>query len=341
MKRGLFLLLFTFSQVALSCSAFILQRNDFNLHAVNMDWPYREGVVVLHPRNQLRSAHLDRDNFHPLIWKSTYGSLILHGGKHGTRGPAADGMNEKGLVASALVLQNSDYDTQRIERPALNSGLWVQYVLDKFSNVQEVLDDSEHIRIMADVYRSIPLKLHLLVSDTHGDSAILEYLDGSLIISRPDMSEDKLLSNHGYAWSREQRANYKAFGGEKETPGMSDSLSRFIRASIWLKKLPAFISKEDSLAYSFALLAHVAQSPADKAPSQVSLVFDSKNLRIYWRSINEAAIRYFDLNEWNFTQPFRETAVSAYTHHAGNMISYFSKGYISDPPLTPNVFNVQ
>jgi choloylglycine hydrolase len=59
-------------------------------------------------------------------WTSRYGSVVAAGYDIGT----ADGMNEEGLVANILYLEESDYGQPDPRRPHLSISLWGQYALD-------------------------------------------------------------------------------------------------------------------------------------------------------------------------------------------------------------------
>ena len=72
------------------------------------------------------------------------------------------------------------------QKPGLSLALWAQYVLDSFSTVEETveaLSREEFILVTADMPGLDKLAtVHLAVSDSLGDSAIFEYVDGKLVI---------------------------------------------------------------------------------------------------------------------------------------------------------------
>ncbi len=95
-------------------------------------------------------------------------------------------MNEAGLVANLLWLSESEYPDWNGDEPAMSISLWAQYVLDNFATVAEAV---EHIREeeFVVVTDHVPgqdrlATLHLSLSDASGDSAVLEYVDGELVI---------------------------------------------------------------------------------------------------------------------------------------------------------------
>jgi penicillin V acylase-like amidase (Ntn superfamily) len=68
-------------------------------------------------------------------WTSKYGSL----GTAVYDAAVADGMNEKGLVASLLYLADADYG-KADGKPMLSISAWPQYVLDNFATVAEAVE---------------------------------------------------------------------------------------------------------------------------------------------------------------------------------------------------------
>lgn len=312
----------TISFSSAACSALVFNKNKPATVAVNLDWKYREGTVVIHPRNTLMVSSVDSHQYHPLIWKSRYGSVIFHGGNRFKAGPAADGMNEKGLTASVLVLKSSSYP-QNNELPTLNTSEWVQYVLDNFQNVQEVIDDSANYQLLPDTYRNVAMNLHMVINDAEGKSAVLEYLNGQLVIHTQDQFTPAVITNTDYNSSVSLLSEYRDFGGVKALPGGYDSNSRFVRAAHYLKRLPGFVANEEHIAYAFNGLSDVAQAPGTAQPTQLSMVFDIPTKTIFFRSINEASVRTIPFADIDFDTLTEPLAINAYQHFYGNVVPKF------------------
>ncbi|HAT9399507.1 linear amide C-N hydrolase [Legionella pneumophila] len=312
----------TISLTSEACSALVFNKNKPATVAVNLDWKYREGAFVIHPRNAMMVSSVDYHSMHPLIWKSQYGSVIFHGGNRFKAGPSADGMNEKGLTASILMLDSSRYPSNS-ELPALKTTEWVQYILDNFQTVQEVIDDSSNYQLVADTYRGITMNVHLMVSDAEGKSAVFEYLDGKLVIHTQDNLTMPVLTNTDYKSSLALLEEYQDHGGSKALPGGYDSKSRFVRAAHYLKKLPSFIAKEEHIAYAFNGLNVVTQAPGTSSPTQLSMVFDIPTKTIYFRSINEAALRVISMDSIDFDYLYQPIALNVYQHLSGDVTDKF------------------
>jgi choloylglycine hydrolase len=312
----------TISFTTTACSALVFNKNTPATVAVNLDWKYREGAVVIHPRDTLMVSSVDSHQYHPLIWKSRYGSVVFHGGNRFKPGPAADGMNEKGLTASILELSSSLYPSDP-ELPALSTSEWVQYVLDNFQTVQEVIDSSLNYQLIPGTYRNVAMNFHLIVNDAEGKSAVFEYLNGKLVVHTQDNLTSPVLTNTDYDASIAYLAEFSDFGGAKPLPGDYGSKSRFVRAASYLKKLPAYIANEEHIAYAFNGLGLVAQAPGGSSPTQLSMVFDIGTKTIYFRSINEASLRSLPMGSINFSELNEALSINAYQHFSGDVLDQF------------------
>ena len=114
-------------------------------------------------------------------WTSKYGSVIAAAYDIGT----ADGLNEAGLAANLLYLVEAGYPHDDGKRPTLCISTWPQYVLDNFASVAETVEalaPDPFVLLAPDLPNGKASTLHLAVSDASGDSAIFEYVGGSLRI---------------------------------------------------------------------------------------------------------------------------------------------------------------
>lgn len=323
---SLFLTFNTLSFTSNASSTLIFNKNIPNTIAANLDWKYREGAVAVHPRNSLMVSNVDSHVYHPLIWKSRYGSVVFHAGNRYKLGLAANGMNEKGLVASMLLLKSSSYP-HNLEQPTLSTADWVQYVLDNFQSVQEVIDDSAQYQLLPVAYRGVTLNVHLVINDAQGKSAVLEYINGQLVVYSEDQLTHLAVTNTEYDAALSILNENKELANSNMLPGGYDSGSRFIRAAYYLKRLPSFVAKEEHIAYAFNGLSDVAQAPATPTPTQLSIVFDGSTQTIYFRSINEAALRVIHLNAFDFNKLDELLTLNVYRHYAGDVAEEFKSIY--------------
>lgn len=209
-----------------------------------------EAKIVAYPRGLKRSGMPGESN--AAEWTSKYGSIAVTAFGAAT----SDGMNEKGLSANLLYLDRTQYET-RDQRPALSNTLWAQWALDNFATVAEVLEGLSKIQIVSSSLADRQWPLHLSVADQSGDSAILEFVDGKLVVHHGKqytvMTNEPTLD--------EQLANlkkYKLFGGSLAMPGDIDPMSRFVRASSYLKTLPAPADLRGAVAGVYSVARTVA-----------------------------------------------------------------------------------
>ncbi|QGZ66577.1 linear amide C-N hydrolase [Paraburkholderia acidisoli] len=169
-------------------------------------------------------------------WRSKYGSVVVSGYDIGS----VDGMNERGLVANALYLAETDYGPPNSGRPPLSISLWAQYVLDNFATVAEAVDALGHdpFQIIAPpLPDGKPISIHLSLSDAHGDSAILEYIDGKLVVMH-DKAYKVMTNSPIYPEQLALNTYWKGVGGLAFLPGTNRAADRFVRASFLLDAIP-------------------------------------------------------------------------------------------------------
>lgn len=206
------------------------------------------------------TARVDGVGAKAVSWTSRYGNAAMVG----FDGGATDGLNEKGLAAHVLVLGVSEHEPKD-DRPELADALWVQYVLENFATVKEVVDahTSGKFRVVGswsnDLGLPKPLGLHLAVEDTSGDSAIFEYVGGKLVIHHGP--EFRVMTNDPPLDEMLARMKkYQALGGNEELPGGPAPEFRFARLSVYSKYLPDPKDYTDAVAGALSLL-RIAQVP--------------------------------------------------------------------------------
>ena len=167
-------------------------------------------------------------------WTSKHGSVVMTGFDAGV----SDGINECGLSAHLLTLVAVRHEPKD-DRPELSDALWVQYVLDNFKTVKEAVQAHKEgrFRLVAVTSPALghtaTLGSHLAVEDPTGDSAIIEYVAGELVIHHG--SEYTVMTNDPPLDEMLTRMKkYKAFGGTQALPGESmEGKSRFARLAAY------------------------------------------------------------------------------------------------------------
>lgn len=274
-------------------------------------------------------------------WTSKYGSVIVCGYNMGSN----DGMNEKGLVANILYLAESDYGTLG-SKPALSLSTWVQYVLDHFATVNEAVESlqAEPFRIVAPVLpNGRPGSLHLSISDASGDSAILEYISGKLVIHHG--KEYQVMTNSPtFDQQLALNAYWSQIGGATFLPGSISPADRFVRTSYFVGAIPRATDKnyitavpEQKFQYqAVASLMGVVRSISvplgittpdnpDVSSTLWRTIADQKNMVYYFDSATTPNTFWIDFKDVDFSEgaPIKKLPVAGGKYYSGNTASQF------------------
>ena len=121
----------------------------------------------------------------------------------------------------------------------------------------EALDGLNAVQVVSGKANGREWPLHLAIEDASGDSAVLEYVGGKLVVHHG--KDVTVMTNEPTL--EEQLTNlkrYKLFGGSLPMPGDVDPASRFVRAASYLKTLPNPANTSEAVSH----LAGVARTIA-------------------------------------------------------------------------------
>jgi choloylglycine hydrolase len=280
-------------QTSQPCTTFCLDLDGQHIFGKNYDWNLERGLVMINKRGVLKTAIRDIKDPGPYArWTSKYGSLTFN--QYGRETPMG-GINEAGLVIDSMMLTVTKYP-EPDSRPTIGSLQWIQYQLDHFSKVEEVISSDSQLRI----FSSEP-GIHYLVMDKTEDCVSIEFLDGKLVYHTQRTMLVKTLTNNTYAESVEYLKEHKEFGGELSIPKGESSLVRFVQAANMLigyhKEAE---NQKPPVDFAFDVLANVAQT-STMWGTKWSIVYDAKNLRAYFRTFSKQQMRYVDLKAFDFS----------------------------------------
>ncbi len=272
-----------------------------------MDWfiSDMDTNLWLYPRGFERNSGTKA----PLIWKSKYGSVVTTI----YEGAAADGMNEKGLVANLLYLPQSEYPPENADdkRPTLANSAWVQYVLDNYATTAEAVEDlrKEAFRIVAiKAPTGEPGTVHLSISDASGDSAIFEYLEGKLVIHHG--KEYQVMTN-APPFDQQISLNkyWQTVGGSIMLPGTNRASDRFVRASYYINEAKQTADPREAVATVFSVMRNVSVPIGVKLPGQPNIadtlwltVADQKNKVYFYQDTKSPSIVWVDYSKLDFKE---------------------------------------
>lgn len=274
-------------------------------------------------------------------WRSRYGSVVVSGYDMGT----ADGMNEKGLVANLLYLAESDYGKPN-GKPVLSISLWAQYVLDQFASVQEAVSHlrTEPFRLVAPTLpNGKGAQLHLSLSDASGDSAILEYIDGQLVIHQ-GRQYTVMTNSPNFNQQLALNSYWQTIGGQAFLPGTVRAADRFARASFFLAALPRRLEpaysgavpgqtfSHQALASVLSLVRGVSVPLGIQTPGQPNLsstiwrvVHEQKRRVLMFDAVTSPSVFWVSLDQLDLTPgaPVRRLQVAGGRMYAGETAARF------------------
>ncbi|HEY3250282.1 MAG TPA: linear amide C-N hydrolase [Ignavibacteria bacterium] len=277
-------LLCTFIALSISCTTFLLKTDTELVFGKNYDFSVGFGLVFVNKKGIEKIALTETS---PAKWISKYGSVTFN--QFGREAPSG-GINEAGLVVELMWLDGSQYPDAD-QRPDVGGVLsWIQYQLDNSSSIEDVISSDKNIRIPKN---DVPL--HYLVADKYGNSVTIEFLTGKLVYHTGESMPQKVLTNDTYENSVSYLMKFEGFGGDEKITNNKSSLNRFVNACSMVK---SFSPSEgvSAIDYGFNILTSVAQGEHTKW----SIVYDIKNLIVYFKTDMNSKIKNIDLKQADF-----------------------------------------
>lgn len=283
----------------------------YALTARSMDWATTtEPILMVLPRGlqhdggKVGPMVAVPDN--PLRWTSTYGSVVTTIYGIGT----ADGINERGLSAHMLYFPPADYGARDTSKPGLQGALWAQYALDSSATVEEALANLNAIQVVKISIEKHGQKqnatVHLALEDASGDSAILEYIEGKLVVHHG--RQYQVMTNApGYDEQLRLLSEFDFANPTMETdvPGNVNPRARFQRASYYLSVLTPPTNQRAAVAGMFTLIRGVSipfGAPVNGATfdTEYRTVSDLINRDYYFELTTAPNVVWVDLKKLNF-----------------------------------------
>jgi len=264
-----------------ACTSFLLKHSSGPVMAKNYDWDVAAGLLVINPRGLAKTA-LVPDGAKPARWTSRYGSVSFN--QYGKEFPLG-GMNEAGLAMEVLWLSETEYPDAG-DRRAIGTLQWVQYCLDSFRSVDDVVASASELAIGG------PALLHFIACDETGNCAIIEFLDGKVVTRSERTLPLPALTNNTFNESLEYLNRTLGYGGEPITPEGTGSLARFARTAKGTHAVRTALG-DLPVGDAFSILSDVAQPDA----TQWSVVYELQKTQVHFRSSGNAEIRTVNLSE--------------------------------------------
>jgi penicillin V acylase-like amidase (Ntn superfamily) len=273
-----------------ACSLFSLFADGEAVFGQNLDWHEPiPGVVAVNKRGIAKMV-LPWKGWWPapreggtVSWVSRYGSVTFtcYG-----RDFIDGGMNEAGLMvdeASLTAVYPPDDG-----RPGVSCTQWMQYQLDNFATVDEVLAHLDDLRPDGEGW-------HYLIADSSGHCAVIEYLTGeALVHAGPDVGVCAA-TNTTHKQALSHMPLDRAFGGDLDIGAGGDSYGRFVRMAALMRDYePA--RHGDAAAYAFHILDLVSCTDTRRR-----VVYDAGRRRVLWITRENPQVRWLDLDNLHFS----------------------------------------
>ncbi|STX29439.1 choloylglycine hydrolase [Legionella beliardensis] len=204
-------------------------------------------LLITEPRETPHTGEAGTDS---LQWRSKYGTVMITAFHSNA---VSDGINEKGLAAHLLYLPATTYPQYTTTNPKISNLMWAKYVLDNFATVNEAIEGTKNLEIVAKKVQGKTWATHLTIEDATGDSALFEFINGKLNIYHGRQYQ-VVTNTPSYAMQLANLKNYVSFGGKLPIPGDPSAPSRFVRVATFLKTLPKPANLVESIAGILSVL---------------------------------------------------------------------------------------
>ncbi len=297
---------------AAACTAFGMQCDADMLMGKNFDWYLGDGILVTNPRHAVKTAMIAMESDQPgAKWVSRYGSITFN---QIAQDRPLGGMNEAGLAVTGLLLRETQYPGND-ERPAIAQAQWIQYQLDNYATVAEVLASDSHLRIHDP--KGV-FGIHYMACDATGQCAAIDFIDGRMVSHTERALPARVQTNRTYEDSLAYLNGFQGFGGSRPMPDDIDSMDRFVRTAILLKSYDRK-GRNNPVAYAFSVLQSAFQGRA----TRWSIVYNLTRRRVYFKTRENPMVRYADLGSFDFACDQPVKAYDLMANHAGAIDTHF------------------
>lgn len=303
-----------------------------------MDWKVDIGTNIWTlPRGIERDGKVGPAS---LTWTARYGSVVATAFDEVT----TDGVNEAGLVANLLWLPESEYPDWDGESSAMSISLWAQYMLDNFETVAEAVENVRQ-EDFAVVTAQVPgedrlAALHLSLSDATGDSAIMEFVDGELVVHH---SHDYQVMTNSPTFDKQLAlAEYwKEIGGTVMLPGTNRPADRFVRARFYADAIPHVEDRRTATASVFSVIRNVSVPYGISTPDEPHIsstrwrtVVDHKDLIYYFESALTPNVFWIELDDIDVSSEADARVLELGSNQSNTFSGEVSDRMIASEPFT-------
>jgi choloylglycine hydrolase len=243
-------------------------------------------------------------------WTSEHGSLIVSGYEIST----TDGMNEEGLVVNLQWEVEATYPEDDGETPTISLSVFPQYLLDRYATVAEAVADLRESPVLVQG-GEVPVgppgraaTVHVAMSDATGDSAIVEFVDGEMVIWH-DRSYQVMTNEPTFDRQLAIREYWQGVNPREFMPGTVRATDRFVRASFYVNAVEQTSDPRRAAAAVFSVIRQVSVpwgiSIADQpnlSTTRWRVVADQLDRRYYVESVTSPSVFWVDLADLDLSE---------------------------------------
>ncbi|MCY0970037.1 linear amide C-N hydrolase [Chryseobacterium wangxinyae] len=295
---------------ASACSAFLLKGKDYCVVGFNENWKTMPGMIVINKRDVLKRniswENLTTNNIQPKKnWSSKYGSVTFN--LLGYDFPCY-GVNEKGLFLVELYLEETT-KVVNIKQPNMFWAQWIQYQLDNYKTVKEVVDhlnDGPNIDWWPNAAGS-----HFFVTDAKGNTATIALLNGKYKVLTDKEMPMPLLCNNQYQKDFQGVQKFDFLGGKEQFDFAKQGKweDRYNRAYYMLQN---YQYDQKPVAYAWNILNSIHAG-------EWQTVIDVKNMNLTFRSDLKKEVKTIDLKKLDFSKNAKVKFLDIHTSKLGEV----------------------
>jgi choloylglycine hydrolase len=194
-------------------------------------------------------------------------------------------MNEKGLTIEELSTYPVKYPSLN-NKSSLNEFEWIQYSLDSFALVEELIENLPEINIQRFYF-----DLHFIAADNTGDAAVIEFINGKPIVFKDSLLIHSVLTNNNYDELLRYKDLYKTTG--RKILDVSNSQERFLKIDQLIK---AMNNRESASQVNASINILDSIKVQD---TRWSIVYDIPHMNIFFRTYLDEQVRKISLNQFD------------------------------------------
>lgn len=282
------------------------------LVCVNPREAYREGMTwaeLVSPPAEYEKALVpfDKKPGPKIRWVSKYGSITFN--SEGLDFPDG-GINEKGLSVFEMSLGETKHQADP-KKPTLFMPLWIQYQLDNCASLDEVVRSAEDINIQG-------WSWHYFVSDSRGNAAIVEFLEGKPVVHRGEAASWPVLCNTRYSLELERLKEYQGFGGRKAVGGPFQRAPRFVRGAKMLQDYDPS-AHGSPREYAMKILGEIKIRGWNKW----AILIDVRDMTVTLHTDRNRKLRRFSFRDFDLSPGWPPRLLDIHSELAGNVAEAF------------------